>query len=235
MRRTIPFLILTMGVFSAHAQVGVSGQLPAESNQQPYPTQQNYLVPPRMQAPVNPVPHIQEPAIRDPFQHPSVTQIEQPQQPPANSPVMQVPPPAVEQPVAEEPKKGMEGSKDVAAVLLVIDKVYAKKKELTIPVDTVGQFGDIDIHVTRCMTNQNDAPPHYAALLEVFDHSGKNGRERIFSGWMFDSTPSLSALEHPHYDVSILRCEPLKKDKDAAEDKKETKEKSPAPKKENAQ
>ncbi|HIK65428.1 MAG TPA: DUF2155 domain-containing protein, partial [Henriciella marina] len=26
------------------------------------------------------------------------------------------------------------------------------------------------------------------------------------SGWMFASTPGLSALEHPVYDVRVIRC-----------------------------
>lgn len=27
-----------------------------------------------------------------------------------------------------------------------------------------------------------------------------------FSGWMVASSPALSALEHPRYDVQVLRC-----------------------------
>lgn len=106
----------------------------------------------------------------------------------------------------------MQGSKDVAAVLLVIDKVYARKETLTVPVETVGTFEDLDILVKRCMTNQNDLPPRYAALLEIHDRESGRGRERLFSGWMFDSSPSLSALEHPYFDIAILRCETLKTD-----------------------
>ena len=32
------------------------------------------------------------------------------------------------------------------------------------------------------------------------------GANRIFSGWMFKSSPALSALEHPVYDVGVLDC-----------------------------
>jgi hypothetical protein len=28
----------------------------------------------------------------------------------------------------------------------------------------------------------------------------------LFSGWMFASTPGLSALEHPVYDIWVLDC-----------------------------
>ena len=30
--------------------------------------------------------------------------------------------------------------------------------------------------------------------------------ELLFSGWMFASSPGLSALEHPVYDVWVIRC-----------------------------
>ena len=29
---------------------------------------------------------------------------------------------------------------------------------------------------------------------------------RVFNGWMFKSTPALSALENPVYDVGVLDC-----------------------------
>ncbi|KCZ83625.1 hypothetical protein HAD_13524 [Hyphomonas adhaerens MHS-3] len=35
----------------------------------------------------------------------------------------------------------------------------------------------------------------------------------LFSGWMFASSPGLSALEHPVYDIWVIRCtapEPVK-------------------------
>jgi hypothetical protein len=30
--------------------------------------------------------------------------------------------------------------------------------------------------------------------------------EALFSGWMFASSPALSALEHPVYDVWVIDC-----------------------------
>ena len=44
--------------------------------------------------------------------------------------------------------------------------------------------------------------------------------EQIFSGWMFASSPGLSALEHPVYDVWVIDCEgplePVEGDADEA-------------------
>jgi len=33
-------------------------------------------------------------------------------------------------------------------------------------------------------------------------------RPQVFSGWMFASSPGLSALEHPVYDVWVIECTP---------------------------
>ena len=43
--------------------------------------------------------------------------------------------------------------------------------------------------------------------LEI-DESEIGGSERrpVFSGWMFASSPALSALEHAVYDVWVLDC-----------------------------
>jgi hypothetical protein len=38
------------------------------------------------------------------------------------------------------------------------------------------------------------------------DAGPKDKPEPIFSGWMFASSPALSALENPVYDVSVLDC-----------------------------
>lgn len=39
------------------------------------------------------------------------------------------------------------------------------------------------------------------------DEDGKVAEEELlFSGWMFASSPGLSALEHPVYDVWVIRC-----------------------------
>ena len=43
----------------------------------------------------------------------------------------------------------------------------------------------------------------------------------LFSGWMYASSPGLSALEHPVYDVWVIRCaapEPVKLEPRSAED-----------------
>jgi hypothetical protein len=42
--------------------------------------------------------------------------------------------------------------------------------------------------------------------LTIVDHKPGQAEEKLFSGWMFASTPSLSALDHGVYDVRVLSC-----------------------------
>lgn len=48
------------------------------------------------------------------------------------------------------------------------------------------------------------------AIAATPDENGGAGsaseQELLFSGWMFASSPGLSALEHPVYDVWVIRC-----------------------------
>ena len=52
--------------------------------------------------------------------------------------------------------------------------------------------------------------PENAAFLEIRDVGPAGDGSVVFSGWMFASSPALSALEHPVYDVWVVECaEPL--------------------------
>src|SRR6516165_123530 len=48
--------------------------------------------------------------------------------------------------------------------------------------------------------------PVGAAFLEIDEVRPGEVNLRVFSGWMFASSPALSALEHPVYDINVLDC-----------------------------
>jgi hypothetical protein len=48
--------------------------------------------------------------------------------------------------------------------------------------------------------------PESAALLEIHDVKPGENRVLLFKGWMFASSPALSALEHPVYDIWVKDC-----------------------------
>ncbi len=92
------------------------------------------------------------------------------------------------------------------AVLLGLDKVTARASKFQAPVGTPVRFGTLSILVRACDTNPPDKRPENAAFLEIDQAWPGEKRVRLFSGWMFSSSPALSALEDPVYDVSVLAC-----------------------------
>ncbi len=92
------------------------------------------------------------------------------------------------------------------AVLQALDKVVARTSELEAPLDRAVRFGTLRIVVRACHAAPPEEPPENAAFLEIdeVDHAGR--ATRLYTGWMFSSTPGLAALEHPVYDIWVLTC-----------------------------
>lgn len=124
---------------------------------------------------------------------------------------------------AQAPAPAPKGSKDVLVSVLVIDKVAGQPQTLQVTVGTVANFRTLSILPRRCSVNDEG---QFAALLEIYDQPPSGGTEEVFSGWMFSASPSLTHIEHPFYDVSLLKCEPRKEEKKEATDD-EAKSKTP--------
>jgi hypothetical protein len=92
------------------------------------------------------------------------------------------------------------------AVLQGLDKVTARIS--TFPVSTTEEvrFGTLSIRVRACHKTPPTEPPESTAFLEITDIRPGAEPVLLFSGWMFASSPALSALEHPVYDVWVVDC-----------------------------
>jgi len=91
-------------------------------------------------------------------------------------------------------------------VLQGLDKVAAKVSQIEAPVGSSVTFGTLSILVRDCETAPPDAPPDNAAFIQIYETPPGEQTKRLFSGWMFSSSPALSGLEHPVYDVTLLAC-----------------------------
>jgi hypothetical protein len=99
-----------------------------------------------------------------------------------------------------------EMSEQPIAHLQGLDKTTARISQFDAPVGTEVRFGTLTILVRTCRRAPPEATPENAAFLEVFESRPGEQKEKLFSGWMFSSSPALSALEHPVYDVNLLEC-----------------------------
>lgn len=93
-----------------------------------------------------------------------------------------------------------------AAKLQGLDKVTARTSTFTIAVGETKMFGSLRVTLRACRENPPIEPPEAAAFLEVVESKPGEKAEAVFNGWMFASSPALSAMEHPIYDVWVLSC-----------------------------
>jgi hypothetical protein len=93
------------------------------------------------------------------------------------------------------------------ARLQALDKITARISTVETPVGAARFFGTLEITVNRCAFHPPEEPPENAAFITVLDR-GYDGRkpQLVFSGWVFSSSPAVSALEHPVYDLTLLAC-----------------------------
>ncbi|MGE3476690.1 MAG: DUF2155 domain-containing protein [Rhodospirillaceae bacterium] len=94
-----------------------------------------------------------------------------------------------------------------------LDKVTGRVNTVSGAINAPVHFGTLEIVTRSCFTHPPEEPPENAAFVEIFDQPEKGEKKKVFSGWMFGSSPALSALDHPVYDIWVLRCESSKASK----------------------
>lgn len=92
------------------------------------------------------------------------------------------------------------------AVLQGLDKVTARVSTIEAPVGATVRFGTLEVIVRRCDKRPPEEPPESAAFVDIWEVRPGESAVSLFRGWMFASSPALSALEHPVYDVWVLDC-----------------------------
>lgn len=92
------------------------------------------------------------------------------------------------------------------AVLQGLDKVTARISKFSAEIGEPVTFGTLEITAQACIKKPPDEPPESSVFLEISEKQKGEQVKFLFSGWMFASTPGLSALQHPVYDVWVLDC-----------------------------
>lgn len=84
-----------------------------------------------------------------------------------------------------------------------LDKLTGEVSDLSIPSNGSDRVGRITIAVSECRyPTGNPAGEAYASLTIT-----EVGVETpVFEGWMIATSPALNPMDHPRYDVWVLRC-----------------------------
>lgn len=92
------------------------------------------------------------------------------------------------------------------AQMQAMDKITGRVSVINVPVNSEVRFGSFSIIVRDCRTRPPEETPENFAFVDVADTIGNNTQVNIFKGWMLSSSPALNAVEHPVYDVWLLKC-----------------------------
>ncbi len=98
-------------------------------------------------------------------------------------------------------------------VLRTLDKSTARTDTREVNIGETIEFGSLFIKVQSCRKSEPLDKPESASFIQVWEvpiNSKKS--EWVFSGWMFASSPALSAIDHPIYDVWVLDCKGREED-----------------------
>lgn len=96
-----------------------------------------------------------------------------------------------------------------------LEKTTARTMTFEARVGTTLKFGPLFIKILSCQKSSPMETPESAAFLQIWEvpHEKKqNGNSEqskprwVFSGWMFASSPALSPMDHPIYDVWVIEC-----------------------------
>ncbi len=93
-----------------------------------------------------------------------------------------------------------------SAILQGLDKITARVSEFEAPIGETVHFGSFEIVAYACKKTPPEEPPESTAFLEITDVRPDEPASIVFKGWMFASSPALSAVEHPVYDVWVTGC-----------------------------
>ncbi len=92
------------------------------------------------------------------------------------------------------------------AQMQAMDKITGKVSLIEVPVNGIAQFGSFSILVRACKTTPPEDTPENFAFVDVVDTYNNKTPLNIFRGWMISSSPALNPVEHPIYDVWLLKC-----------------------------
>jgi len=89
------------------------------------------------------------------------------------------------------------------AVLRGLDKLNGTSVDMNLAHGETAQLGRLTVMLRECRYPADDLAGDAFAFLTIQDTTKT---DPIFEGWMIASSPALSAMEHPRYDVWVLRC-----------------------------
>lgn len=87
-----------------------------------------------------------------------------------------------------------------------LDKITGRAFDIAAPLNVPVKFATLTITARYCYSTPPSETPETSAFVQIDDSRSDKADKRIFSGWMYASSPGLNALQHPLYDVWAIFC-----------------------------
>ena len=92
------------------------------------------------------------------------------------------------------------------AVFSGLDKITGRTITFDVAINETVQFGALQVTPRACYSRPPTETSRTDAFVSVDEVTLQGDVRRIFTGWMFASSPGLNAVEHPIYDVWLSDC-----------------------------
>lgn len=97
------------------------------------------------------------------------------------------------------------------AVIRGLDKVTGHASDYTLTIGRPTRIGTLEVIARACTRSAPEETPEVRIYVDVYDHPpAREGQEAqrvdVFHGWLFLSSPSISAVDHPTYDIWAIDC-----------------------------
>lgn len=106
-------------------------------------------------------------------------------------------------PVAAEQVMQVPATSAPSGTVRVLDKIAGTTTDLEIGRGQTRLIGHLAITLGDCRYPTNNPSSDAFGWILIRDDSIA---DPVFTGWMIASSPALDALDHPRYDVWLLRC-----------------------------
>lgn len=120
--------------------------------------------------------------------------------------------PSIREQPAPPPPAPVAAPNAFGVVLGGLDKIAARTAKFEVSLGKSISYNTLIITAHTCKTRPPEEPPESAAFLDIEERRPDGTQEKLFSGWMFASSPALNALEHPIYDVWVVSCKTVRPD-----------------------
>jgi len=87
-----------------------------------------------------------------------------------------------------------------------LDKITGRAFDIVAPLNTPVKFATLTVTARFCYSTPQSETPETAAFVQIDDARPDRPLRRIFSGWMYASSPGLNGMQHPLYDVWAIFC-----------------------------